>query len=169
MSRRSVTFRLVRAVVLLEIVLIGTVTVTVYVQSAAICTRLFDETLQARAESVAALLEEVNGQLRMEEPVRRQYPTSRPVRRPDVYWIWTDDGRPIQGAPSPEGADEMRAAGPRPQTGAPTVFDVNRAGLSYRAVWMHWDDSVNRPACSVLLALSRCWNCPARSSSRRPF
>ena len=156
MFRRSVTFRLVCAVVLLEIVLIGTVTATVYVQSAAFCTRQFDSTLEARAEAVAALVEDDNGQLRMEEPVHRpRHPASQPDRRPDVYWIWADDGREIHGAPPLKDADELRGTRRPPLTGQPSFFDVSRIGQSYRAVWMHWDASADRPACSVLLALSR--------------
>jgi len=165
MLRRSVTFRLVRAVVLLETALIVTISLVVYFYSASHLRRSFDATLQVRAELLATLVENNAGVLFVEEPVRPI--TRRPMHlsnRPELYWVWSDSGQAIRGAPPLTGLDEIKSKEHQPATGKQGFFDARRAGQDYRAVWMNLerrtDPSASAPdtparQCNVLMAVPR--------------
>ncbi|MDD4891644.1 MAG: HAMP domain-containing sensor histidine kinase [Phycisphaerae bacterium] len=164
MIRRSVTFRLVRAVLALEVALIVGFGLSVYFQTAGNMRRYFDSLLQARADGIALMIDNADGVLRMEKPLR---PNTRPAsnRNPkELSWVWSDAQAEIEGAPSPRGLKRFRDAAKPPAVGKRVVFDVESRDTKYRAIWSRVVVPPDHPTtapdagpreANVLLALSR--------------
>ncbi len=167
MTGRSVTLRLVLAVVGLEVALIATFAVSVYFETNRFFEREFDKALAARADSIASLVDvRPDGRLAMESPhrpINRRSPTSS---RPDLYRVWTDSGELIEQ--SAELADRSLEPAieslPPPAPGRTAPFDTSWNGKPYRGVWAHYEiepesssttASASPPyVCHVLLATS---------------
>ncbi|MCG3178019.1 MAG: Sensor kinase CusS [Phycisphaerae bacterium] len=167
MIRRSVTVRLVLTVMALESLLIACLAATVYVTSNDYFHTEFDGTLAARAEAIASLVEaDAAGRPAMETPplpISRRSPHSQ---HPDLYRVWTDEGRVLSesgelaaGTPTPwiQGVAQ-------PNPGERQIFDSRWRGENYRGIWIRvpvpLSDSLSGEAphaptyCNIVLAIS---------------